>query len=167
METKMSTTASDDRASESENTTSPSDLVRWAVVGTGDVTQSIAPDFDVQSGSQRIAVASRSASGGADFAARFGFQRSGDLEDVLSMPDVDAVYIATPHGTHRDIALRALAAGKHVLIEKPVAVDRAQAEEVFEAASTRGLFAMEAMWMKFSGSYRRLMDSVAEGAVGD
>jgi predicted dehydrogenase len=162
----MSTTASDNDV-QSENITLGADAVRWAFVGTGDVSKSIAADFGTESGSKRVAVASRSAAGGSDFASQFGFERSGDLEEVLSMPDVDAVYIATPHGTHRDIALKALAAGKHVLIEKPMGIDRAQVEEIFEAASARGLFAMEAMWMKFSGSFRKLMDHVAEGAIGD
>ncbi|MHA7220422.1 Gfo/Idh/MocA family protein [Arthrobacter sp. MDT1-48-3] len=142
--------------------------VGWGVIGTGDVSRTIAPDFTLATGSRRAAVASRDADRAAQFAHDFAFERShGNIEDLLEDPGIDAVYIATPHGTHREIALRALLAGKHVLVEKPIALNAEEAREIFQTASELGLFAMEAMWMKFGNCFRRMMKDLDAGVVGE
>src|SRR5689334_16722600 len=93
--------------------------VRWAVVGPGRIASKVVPDFAHVPGAELVAVASRSAERGAAFAERFGVARvHGSYADLVADPDVDAVYIATPHPQHRAIALALLRAGKAVLVEK-------------------------------------------------
>ena len=142
--------------------------VRWGVVGTGDVSRGLAADITEAIGAHPHAVASRNATRAADFARDLGFERSyGGLDALLQDPEVDIVYIGTPHGTHHDIAIQALRAGKHVLVEKPIALNRAQAEHIAAVAAEEGRFAMEAMWMKFSPLFRRVMDDVDAGTIGE
>jgi predicted dehydrogenase len=150
------------------NTIPPWTAVRWGVVGTGEVSRSFAADLTEATGSRRLAVASRDQQRANQFAGDCGFERAySDLEGILADPDIDIVYIGTPHGTHRDIAIQTLRAGKHVLIEKPMAVDRAQAEEIRSVAAQVGRFAMEAMWMKFSLLFRQLLADIEAGTVGE
>ena len=97
-----------------------------------------------------VAVASRSAERAQEVASDFGIERAYDsYEKLVADPDVEAVYIAAPHSEHRALALLAISAGKHVLIEKPIAVSLAEAEDIVTAARAAGVFAMEAMWTRF------------------
>ncbi len=138
----------------------------WAVIGTGDVSGYVSSDLALLEVT-RVGVLSRELAKAEAFAAKYGFERSyADLRDLLADPEVEVVYIATPHVTHAAIAIRALAAGKHVLIEKPLAVDAAEGEQIAEAAAASGTFAMEAMWMKFSPTYRAVLAEVSAGSVG-
>jgi predicted dehydrogenase len=99
---------------------------------------------------QVVAVASRSAERAERFAMEHGIPRSyGAYQQLVDDPKVDIVYIAAPNSQHRPLALLAIAAGKHVLIEKPMAVDATQAREIADAARAAGVFAMEAMWSRF------------------
>lgn len=143
-------------------------LIRWGLIGTGAVSRSFAEDLTETAGSYRLAVASRTQERARQFAVEVGFERSyGDLEDFLADPDIDIVHIGTPHGTHRDLAIRALAAGKHVVVEKPIGLNRAEAEEIRDAAQAAGRFAIEGMWMKFNPAYRRMIDDLRGGAIGE
>jgi predicted dehydrogenase len=142
--------------------------VSWGVIGTGDISKSISSDLALVPDAHRAVVASRSADRASEFAAEFGFDRSvGSVDELLADPAVDIVYVATPHATHKDLAIRALRAGKHVLIEKPVGVDAAEAREVADESQRQGRFAMEAMWMKFNPTYRRLLDELRDGTIGE
>ncbi|MDQ0691300.1 Gfo/Idh/MocA family protein [Arthrobacter sp. W4I7] len=124
--------------------------VRWGLIGTGEISRNFAADLTSATGSRRLAVASRSASRGAAFAAECAVERAyASVDALLDDPDVDVVHIGTPHGTHRALALRALGAGKPIVVEKPIGLNRAEVEEISDAAASAGLFAMEAMWMKF------------------
>ena len=86
---------------------------------------------------------------------------------MLADPDVDVVYLCTPVGTHFELATTAIEAGKHVLCEKAITVDAAQARSLAALAAERGVFLMEAMWMKFNPMIRRLQTVLAEGAIGE
>ena len=81
--------------------------------------------------------------------------------------DIDAVYIATPHVTHFDIASEAIAAGRHVLCEKPLGMNEREVRELAARAADAGVFLMEAMWMKFNPLYARLAQLIAEGVLGE
>ncbi|GAA0998570.1 Gfo/Idh/MocA family oxidoreductase [Acrocarpospora macrocephala] len=141
--------------------------VAWGFVGTGEVSRYLAPDFAALPTTRRRAVASRSIDRARAFADEFGFERAyGTVDELLADGTVDAVYVATPHATHRDIALRALEAGKNVLVEKPLGVNEAEARDIASAARAAGRFAMEAMWMKFTPVYRRLLDEIRDGTIG-
>lgn len=138
----------------------------WGIAGTGDVSRYICSDLALLDSAARVAVASRDRERAVAFAAEHGFERGSIFEDLLSDESVDIVYIATPHSTHVDLAMAALRAGKHVLIEKPLGVDAADVERLIAAAREAQRFAMEAMWVRFSPHYRSLLAEVREGTIG-
>lgn len=141
--------------------------VNWAIIGTGFLSQSIAADLGLTLGAHRHAVCSRDRERGRAFAEAHGFTVAYEaVPQLLADPTVDAVYIATPHATHAAIAIAALESGKHVLVEKPLAVDAAQARRIADAAAAEGRFAMEAMWMRFNPAYRDLVTDARAGMVG-
>ena len=139
----------------------------WGVVGTGDVCRYIATDLALLDSTRLVAVSSRSAESGERFAAELGFDRGCSFEQLLLDDTVDIVYLGTPHSTHASLAVAALGAGKHVLVEKPLGVNAAEVRRVAQAARTAGRFAMEGMWMKFHPYYRALLDDLRAGSIGD
>lgn len=142
--------------------------VNWAVVGTGFISQSISADLGLTSGARRQAVCSRDPDRARTFAADNGFAVAhGSVSALLDDPTVDAVYIATPHATHAAIAIAALESGKHVLIEKPMAVSGDQGRQIARAAAANVRFVMEAMWMRFNPAYRDLVRAARAGAIGE
>ena len=139
----------------------------WGVVGTGDVSRYLSSDLAMLDSAHRVAVSSRSIDKADAFARELGFERGvGSLHELLSDAAVDMVYVGTPHSTHVDIAVAALEAGKHVLVEKPMGVDAADVERVASAARASDRFAMEAMWMKFHPYYRAVLKEVRGGSIG-
>jgi predicted dehydrogenase len=133
----------------------------WGFVGTGQVSHFLAADLRMCPRARLRAVASRSERRGREFADVEGFETAfGNLRDLLGDADTDIVYIATPPATHADIAIAAVGAGKHVLIEKPMAVDAATATAIAAAARRARRFAMEGMWMRFSPAYTSLLADV-------
>lgn len=142
--------------------------VNWAVIGTGFISRSISDDLRLTPGARRHAVCSRDPERARRFAADQGFAVAhGSVSALLDDPTVDAVYIATPHATHAAIAIAALESGKHVLIEKPMAVTADQGRQIASAAAASGCFAMEAMWMRFNPAYRDLVAAARAGAIGE
>ncbi|WP_194903646.1 Gfo/Idh/MocA family protein [Catenulispora rubra] len=142
--------------------------VRWAIAATGDVSRQVASDFAAVPGARRAAVLSRDVARARAFADEFDFSRAFDsLDDLVADPQIDAIYIATPHALHAPMALQAIAAGKHVLVEKPLGVNAAEARQIAEAAHRQGVFAMEAMWMKFNPAFRAFTDQVRTGRIGE
>ena len=114
------------------------------------------------------AVAARDAGRATAFAARFGASRShGSYRAVIEDPDVDIVYIATTHPFHRQLALSAIEAGKPVLVEKPLALNAADARQVLTAARDNAVFAMEAVWMRANPLIVKAQAMVASGVIGD
>jgi predicted dehydrogenase len=140
--------------------------VRWGIIGAGRIAHQFAQDFDYVPHGRIVAVASRS--GAADgFAAQYGIPRAyRAYRDLLDDPDVDAVYIATPHTLHFRNAADAIAAGKHVLCEKPFTVDAREARTLFRAAEQSSVFVMEAMWTWFLPAIRMALDWVQQGRIG-
>lgn len=143
-------------------------ILGWGVIGTGQISHTVAPDMTEQIGCRRVAIASRDRGRAEEFAAAHGFARGyGDIADLLGNSAVDVVYIATPHGTHREIALNAIRHGKHILIEKPAALNRSEMDQIREAAAAAGVFAMEGMWMKFSPLFQSLLSEIRGGVIGE
>lgn len=143
-------------------------MTNWAVIGTGDISRSIAADLRSVPSARRVAIASRDGDRARGFATEFGFERSfGSIDHLLADVDVEVVYIGTPHATHSDLAVAALAAGKHVLVEKPAGVDAADVRRIRDAARAAGRFAMEAMWMRFAPAYRSLLATARGGEIGE
>ncbi|WP_369258513.1 Gfo/Idh/MocA family protein [Geodermatophilus amargosae] len=142
--------------------------IRWGVVGPGRIAQSVMGDFAHVEGARPLAVASRSADRARAFAQQHGLGRSyGSYPEVLADPDVDVLYLATPHPQHHAIALAAIEAGKALLVEKAFTATTAGAQEVVTAAREAGVFVMEAMWTRFQPAVVALRELVADGAIGE
>lgn len=119
-------------------------------------------------GANVAVVHSRSAENAASFAHEHTVpHNTDDYEQVLANPDVDIVYIATPFTTHHALTRRAILAGKHVLVEKPMATNANEVTDLFALAEQRGVFLMEGMWMKFNPAFRRLQAELAAGRIGE
>jgi predicted dehydrogenase len=144
------------------------DHIRWGILGTGSIAASFARDLQLLPDHRLVAVGSRRQSTADDFAARFeSVPAHASYEALCADPDVDVVYVSTPHPFHAHDALLALRAGKHVLCEKPFAVNAVEAEQVIAAARERGLFCMEAMWTRFLPHMRRIRQLLDSGVLGD
>ena len=143
-------------------------LLRWGILGAGGIAHTVAADIRATDGNRVTAVAARDGARAAAFAAAVGAEHSyGDYAALVTDPDVDVVYIATTHPGHRDQALMAIAAGKAVLIEKPMCLNAADARTVFDAARAADVFSMEAMWMRTNPLIRRAEALVDSGAIGE
>lgn len=143
-------------------------MLGWGIVGTGDISSRLVQDLSAVPGA-RV----RGAWGRADDRVRAFADAHGilfattSLAELLDRPDIDVVYIATPAHTHADIAIEALRAGRHVLIEKPVATSAADAERVYAEAVAASRFAMEAMWMRFNPLHVDLLARIDDGLLGE
>ncbi len=143
------------------------DEIRWGFVGLGRIARLVAGDMPHVPHASLSAVASRSQQRAQEFAREFGAERAyGSYRAIVDDPDVDVLYIATPHPQHHAIALAAVKAGKAVLVEKAFTATVAGAEEVVAAARERGVFVMEAMWTRFQPAVVRARELVAQGALG-
>ena len=140
---------------------------RWGILGPGGIARAFTSDLRT-AGLDVAAVGSRRRESAEAFAADFGIAHAhGSYEDLVADPDVDIVYIATPHPMHAANALLALEAGKHVLVEKPFTLNAAEAAAVRDAAAERGLLAMEAMWSRYLPHMARVREIVASGVLGE
>jgi predicted dehydrogenase len=142
--------------------------VRWGILGTGGIAGAFAADLRLTGSGVAVAVGSRSQGAAGRFAGELGIARPhASYESLVADPDVDVVYVATPHPMHRDNAVLALRAGKHVLVEKPFTMNAAEAREIAAVARELGLFAMEAMWTRFLPHMAVVRDWLARGVLGD
>ena len=151
-----------DAATESEP---PS--IRWGIAGPGRIADALAGDFALVPGATLTAVGSRSIERAEAFAQRHGAARAhGSYAELITDPEVDVIYVATPHPQHHPIAVAALRAGKGVLVEKAFTATVAGAQDIVTTAHATGGFAMEAMWTRFQPAIVRLRELIADGAVG-
>jgi predicted dehydrogenase len=145
-----------------------SEEIRWGIVGPGRIAENLVEDFDVVDGARVVAVASRSLDRAEAFAGRHHVDRAyGSYAEIMADPDVDVLYLATPHPQHHPLALAALDAGKALLVEKAFTATTAGAVEVIERARATQLFVMEAMWTRFQPAVVALRELVADGAIGE
>jgi predicted dehydrogenase len=136
---------------------------RWGIAGLGRIAAFVARDFPHVPDAELVAVASRSAERAEVFAREHGAARAhGSYRELIADPEVDVVYIATPHPQHHAIALAAIRAGKAVLVEKAFTATLAGAQEIVAEARARGVFAMEAMWTRFQPAVVRARELLPE-----
>ena len=141
--------------------------VRWGIIGTGNIAHAFARGLAAAPGAAAAAVASRNRERGSAFAAELSIPRVYDsLEKLAADPDIDVVYVATPHALHPAAAELCLDAGKHVLCEKPLAPTAELARRVVSRARERGLFLMEAMWSFTFPAMAKALQLLSEGAIG-
>jgi predicted dehydrogenase len=144
------------------------DPIRWGIAGTGNMASQLSLALSRLPGARVTAVASRSKARADSFADGAGIpRRYGSYEAMLDDPEIDVVYIASPHTEHRQQTIAALEAGKHVLCEKPFALNAHESEAMIAVARERGLFLMEAVWMRFLPLMDDLRALLAERAIGE
>jgi predicted dehydrogenase len=142
--------------------------IRWGLLATGGIAHTFAADLQLLDDCEIVAVGSRSQESADAFGAEFDVpRRHGSYAALAADPEVDAIYVSTPHPGHLDATLLALENGKAVLCEKPFAMDAAQARQMVTAARVSGTFLMEAMWTRFLPHVVRVREILAAGTLGD
>jgi predicted dehydrogenase len=145
--------------------TAPS--LRWGVMGTGWIAERFVAAAKRFTRQDIAAVGSRTPAGAQQFGERFDIRRRfGSYEDLVAAPDIDVVYVATPHHGHLPCAELALEAGKHVLVEKPFTLNASQAERLADLAAVRSLFCMEALWTFFLPKFDVIAQIIDDGLLG-
>ncbi|GAA4903570.1 putative dehydrogenase [Stackebrandtia albiflava] len=142
--------------------------IRWGILATGGIAATFTEDLKTLPGAVVGAVGSRSTESARRFADRYDIPRAhGSWAELAADEEVDVVYVATPHHAHHEAAKLCLEAGKAVLCEKAFTVNHAQARELVDIARDRGVFLMEAMWMRCVPAIRRLAELLDDGVIGE
>ncbi len=142
--------------------------LRWGILGAGSIANRFCSDVKPLSDHKIAAVGSRDKAKADTFADKYEIRNRHDsYESLVADPDVDVIYVATPHPFHKEHALLALRAGKAVLCEKPFTINAGEAEIVVKEARDRSVFLMEGMWSRFFPALVRMRELLAEGAIGD
>ena len=169
-----------DNPDQKEHTmTAPEKTVRWGILGAGRIAHRFAASLAHVADARLVALSCRSAAKAAAFGAAFDVDAAGALSDealggepgaaheaLRARDDIDAIYLALPHGLHRTWAIRALRAGKAVLCEKPAALSANEMRDIAAASRETGTLFMEAMKTRFTPCYARVRELVAAGAIG-
>jgi predicted dehydrogenase len=146
--------------------TAPS--IRWGIIGVGWMADQFVNGVNDHTASTVHAVSSRSLDKAQAFAASHSVAKAyGSIAELVADPDIDAVHVASPHTGHLENALEAIAAGKNVLVEKPMCLNAADARTLIDAARAADVFVMEAMWTRFLPHVVALKNAIADGEIGE
>ncbi|HZG57932.1 Gfo/Idh/MocA family oxidoreductase [Paenibacillus sp.] len=142
--------------------------IKWGIIGPGNIAQKFALDLELSTTSEIAAVGSRSLERAVAFGEQFDVPNQyGSYEEVARDPAVDIVYVATPHTMHYEHTLLCLQAGKHVLCEKPFAINARESAHLIEIARQRGLFLMEAMWVRYLPAMTKVREWLKADLIGE
>ncbi len=142
--------------------------MKWGILATGTIANKFANTVNLTEGHSLRACASRSLEKAKDFAAKYEIEKAyGSYEEMLADHEVEAVYVATPNNMHYENCVMCLQAGKHVLCEKPFTVNCSEAEKLFALAEEKGLFIMEAFWIRFLPALQKMQELIKKGEIGD
>src|SRR5690606_18305558 len=142
--------------------------IRWGILGTGNIARQFARGLAVLPDAQLLAVGSRSQASADAFGDMFSVKRRyTSYEALANDPDIDAVYVGTPHVFHKENTLLCLRHGKAVLCEKPFAIHANEAQEMIDFAREHKVFLMEAMWTRYMPSFVHLRELLAQRVIGD
>jgi predicted dehydrogenase len=142
--------------------------IRWGILGCGRIARKFASDLARVQDASLLAVASRSLEQAHSFAREFPAKYvHGSYLDLALNPEVDVIYIATPHGLHHEHTLLCIEHGKAVLCEKAFAINLRQAKEMIAASKKKQVFLMEALWTKFSPHFILVNQMIKEGKLGE
>ena len=143
-------------------------IVNWGISSTGNIAAQFADAFSNAEGGQLVAVGSRTQEGADQFAEEHQIPRAhGSNADLAADPDVDIVYVASVQPGHVHDTVLFLEAGKHVLVEKPIALNVAEVDRMTAAAQANDRFLMEAMWMRFNPAHLQAIKRINDGAIGE
>lgn len=143
-------------------------MIHFGILGPGKIANRFASSFEHAQGGKVYAVASRDEAKAKEFAATYNIEKIyTSYDDLINDPQVDVIYIATPHPFHYEQTLRCLRNGKAVICEKPLALNYRQANEMIQAARIENVFLMEAMWSRFFPATKKTLELVESGIIGD
>jgi predicted dehydrogenase len=145
------------------------DQIKWGIIGCGNVTEvKSGPAFNLVDNSSLVAVMRRDAALAADYAARHGVPKwYGDADDLINDPDINAIYIATPPDAHESLAFKAMAAGKPVYIEKPMARTGAECDRINAESKRTGIPVFVAYYRRSLDYFKKVKELVQQKAIGD
>lgn len=142
--------------------------IKWGIMGTGGIAKQFTGDLAFARNAELVAVGSRKKESADHFAEAYSIPRTyGSYEELVQDPDIDAIYVATPHPFHKENVLTCLRAGKAVLCEKPFTVNAVELEEVVRFARDKKLFLMEAMWTRFLPPIIKVREWIKNGKIGE
>ncbi len=143
--------------------------LRWGIVGAGDIADIFVNTLQRHTKQQVVAIASKTPGKAEAMGQKYGISRTyNSYEEICAQDDIDVIYIATLPNTHLPDALIAINAGKHVLVEKPTAISKKDAQTLYQAARKAGVFAMEAMWSRYlpqASMMRRMLEEKTLGTI--
>ena len=142
--------------------------IRWGIIGLGNIANQFAADLKLLEEAQLYAVASRDIHKAREFAEKYDCGKFyGSYEDLFNDNQIDIIYIATPHNSHTELAIRAMKNGKHVLCEKPLALSYSDALQMVETSKKYNKFFMEAFWTRFIPAIREVLLKIKTSEIGD
>ena len=142
--------------------------VKWGILSTGWIAEKFVRDLALANNAECVAVGSRTIESASQFAEKYHIPRAyGSYEELVSDPDVEVIYIATPHPYHKDNVLTCLQAGKAVLCEKPFTINSSELTELVHVARDKRLFLMEAMWTRYLPATIKVMEWIKDGRIGE
>lgn len=142
--------------------------MKFAILGPGGIARKMARTVKALEGMELYAVASRDLERAKAFAEQWGFEKAyGSYEEMVEDPEVELVYISTPHSHHYQYAKLCLEHGKHILVEKAFAVNAKQAEEILQLSKEKNLLVAEAIWPRYMPSRKMIDDLLASGVIGE
>jgi D-xylose 1-dehydrogenase (NADP+, D-xylono-1,5-lactone-forming) len=143
--------------------------IRWGIISTARIGEgAVIPAIQKSRNGEVVAVASRDLAKGQEFAKRLNIPKAyGSYEEMLADPDIDAVYNPLPNHLHAPLSIQAAEAGKHVLCEKPLALNAEEAQQMADAFNQRGLLLMEAFMYPFHPQTEKVKQMVDTGMIGD
>jgi len=145
-----------------------SSSLKWGILGLGKIAHKMAQDLALSDSSKLQAVASRSATKAKYFASTYQVSIALDSYQALcEQPDLDIIYIATPHAFHYEHSMMALKAGKSVLCEKPMGMSAQEVQSLSNYAQEQGLFLMEGLWTRFMPATQKVLDLIQSGSIGE
>jgi len=141
---------------------------KWGILGTGGIARAFARDLSFLNNHIVAAVGSRTKVGAEEFSMEFpGCTAHGSYEELVTDPNIDAIYVATPHPMHVTHTLLALNAGKPVLCEKPFSINAAESRKMIEASIENNVALLEAMWMRFLPHIFTVRKILVSGILGE
>lgn len=142
--------------------------IKWGIIGLGNIAHQFAKDLRLIETAELAGVASRNLEKSQQFAAQYNCQKAySSYEAIINDADIDILYIATPHSSHASLTIQALQNNKHVLCEKPIALNYNDALKMITAAKDNNKFFMEAFWTRFNPSFREAISKIKKGEIGE
>ena len=142
--------------------------IKWGIIGLGTIAHQFANDLMLIEDAELAAVASRNLEKSQEFAKEYDCPKAYSSYDaIINDPEIDILYIATPHSSHASLTIKALQNNKHVLCEKPIALNYNDAQQMIDASEANNKFFMEAFWTRFNPSFREAFSKIKKGEIGE